>query len=73
MRITDSKKGDGPEITPKFNRGDSWRALDGKHAECHGRQTVLGIGVRPNGTEGLLLRCTGCFRSYVLVPTRDEQ
>lgn len=71
MRIQDLRKGDGPEVTPKFNRGDSWRALDGAHSHCQGRQSVLGVGLRPNGSEGLLLRCAGCMLSYVISPTSD--
>lgn len=66
MRITEVRRGDGPEISDRFRRGDSWVALDGKHAKCKSRQTVMGIAVRASGDEGVFLRCTGCLLSYVL-------
>ena len=67
MRIRDAQRGDGPEITPKFHRGDSWLPVDGEHVKCGARQIVLGAGVRQDSAQGLLLRCGGCLMSYVLV------
>ncbi len=77
MRINDAKKGDGPAVTDRFNRGDSWAALDGPHVDCKGgkaRQVVQGTGLkrieRPPSqahlVEGILMRCSGCLGSYVL-------
>lgn len=72
MRINDAKKGDGPEVTDEFARGDSWVSLDGPHMQCKkARQVVQGVGLRMSHNQndcaqGILMRCSGCMGSYVL-------
>lgn len=63
-------RGEGPEIETGYRRGDSWRQIQGKHAECEQKVVVIGPGVgrSKNGElgDGVLVRCYGCFLSWVI-------
>ena len=70
MKIKDFVRGEGPEITTGYRRGDSWFQTVGPHADCEQKVVVIGLGVGQNSKgqfgEGVLVRCLGCLFSWVI-------
>lgn len=73
MRVTNVVRSTGPKVSPDFNKGDSFVALDEGHEDCNARSVVLGPGMAISLAEekqrvlpGALVRCFGCLMSYVV-------
>lgn len=70
MKVKDFVKGEGPEVSTGYNRGDSWVQTVGPHVECEHKIIVLGegIGLDAKGRlgPGVLVRCFGCLFSWVI-------
>lgn len=70
MKIKDFVRGEGPEITTGYRRGDSWVQTMGPHSDCGSKVFVLGHGIgrdsRNRVGDGVLVRCGGCLLSWVI-------
>lgn len=70
MQIKDFVRGDGPELTTGYRRGDSWNQLSGPHSTCSSKVHVVGLSVGRDKQgkfgEAVLVRCHGCLMSWVI-------
>lgn len=70
LKVKDFVKGDGPEVSTGYRRGDSWIQTVGPHVECDCKIIVLGPGIGADSKgrvgEGVLVRCLGCMFSWVI-------
>lgn len=68
--IKDWARGTGAEVETGYRRGDSWVQTVGDHADCAEKVMVLGPGIGRDSKgrkgAGVLVRCFGCFGSWVI-------
>lgn len=69
-RLKDFTRGQGPEVSAGYRRGDSWTQTAGEHVECPSKVYVIGPGWGKDDKgrwgSGVLVRCGGCLYSWVL-------